>query len=89
MSSASNSEIHLTNLVQLLLATQDKELTCDELHDRVARYAEAVVDNDQLPADSEMLIQHLSICSDCREEFECLGPFSNLVSLRNFRMRFQ
>jgi len=72
MSSASNSEIHLTNLVQLLLATQDKELTRDELHDRVARYAEPVVDNDQLPADSEMLIQLLSICSDCREEFECL-----------------
>jgi len=72
MSSALNPEIHLTNLVQLLLATQDEELTCDDLLDRVARYAEAVVNGDQLPADSKLLIQHLSVCSDCLEEFECL-----------------
>lgn len=62
----------LVELLKLLRGTEAGEITCDELLDRVSRYAEAVAWNQPLPSESERIQQHLVICSECREEFDAL-----------------
>ena len=62
----------LRSLAGLLLNTRPDELTCEEWLDRVGGYAEAVAAGLPAPAGSVRVEQHLTLCAECREEFEAL-----------------
>ncbi len=62
----------LASLVEMLRLTQPNELTCDDLLDHVAKYADACAKDLPVPAGSEGVKHHLSICPECTEEFNAL-----------------
>jgi hypothetical protein len=66
------SDAHVRDLAEVLLNTRPDELTCDEWMDRVGGYAEAVASGAPAPAGSELVAHHISICPECREEFEAV-----------------
>lgn len=63
---------HLRELAGLLLNTRPDELTCEEWLDRVGGYAEAAAAGRPAPDGSELVTHHLTVCPECREEFEAL-----------------
>lgn len=62
----------LSSLVEMIRLTKPEELTCDDLLDHVASYAEACARDLPAPVGSEPVQQHLSICPECMEEFQAL-----------------
>ena len=66
------NEEQLKKLAQLLDATVEHEIDCDEMLDRVAAYLKALTDKSALPDRLQQVAQHLSICPECREEFRAL-----------------
>ena len=69
----------LSALVEMIRLTKPEELTCDDLLAYVATYADACVKDLPVPVGSEPVQQHLSICSECMEEFQSLV---NVLRLR-------
>lgn len=59
-------------LAQVALETRPDEITCDELLDRVARYAELVLAGHPVPPDLQPVEEHLRVCPECTEELEAL-----------------
>ena len=62
----------LDDLLRRVLATEPKELDCDGFLARVAPYLERLEQGGELSADLQSVSQHLSVCPECREEFEAL-----------------
>lgn len=62
----------LSALVEMIRLTNPEELACDDLLDHVATYADACAKDLPTPLGSESVQQHLSICSECMEEFQSL-----------------
>lgn len=62
----------LRMLSEALLHTHPRELTCDEWVDHVAGYMEAKLAGQSLPASAELVEQHISLCPECREEYNAL-----------------
>lgn len=62
----------LRALADLVLKTQADELTCDEWLDRAGGYLEAMAAGRPSPEGAELVRQHLTVCPECREEFDAL-----------------
>jgi hypothetical protein len=62
----------LSSLVEMIRLTKPEELTCDDLIDHVAGYADACARDLPAPAGSEAVQQHLLLCCECMEEFQAL-----------------
>ena len=59
-------------VMQQLAATQDVELSCDEILALMDECAEAVLRGEDLARVVPLFEKHIQMCGDCREEFEAL-----------------
>lgn len=68
--SLSDSEI--ARLLRLVGQTEDGELNCEQCLALVAEFAETQLAGKSIPAVLRAVEQHLSVCGECREEYEAL-----------------
>lgn len=66
----SNKE--LEGLLRLVGLTNDKEINCEQCLAVVAEFAEQELAGRSVAEGLKMVEQHLSVCSECREEYEAL-----------------
>lgn len=62
----------LKRLIGSVLATEDKEITCDECFQHVDRFAELTLAGEDAGKVLPLVKAHLDRCPDCRAEFEAL-----------------
>jgi len=62
----------LRELLRLVQVTEPHELDCDAFLARVATLLEVVAAEKELPAELRPVAQHLSVCPECKEEFDAL-----------------
>lgn len=62
----------LKMMIETIHNTRDQELTCDECLDQLDVFAEQTLAGKNPEEAIPMVQDHLSRCSDCREEFEAL-----------------
>jgi hypothetical protein len=65
-----NQEID--GLMQLVSLTKDDEIDCEQCLAAVAEFAEQQLAGRSISAGLEAVAHHLSICGECREEYEAL-----------------
>jgi hypothetical protein len=68
--SPSNKEIN--ELMRLIRLTKDDEINCEQCLALVAEFAEQVLAGQSIPAGLQAVEHHLSLCAECREEYEAL-----------------
>ena len=66
------SKNEIDSLLKLIGQTEEFELNCEECLALVSEFAEAQLMGKSIPAGLEIVEQHLSICPECREEYEAL-----------------
>ena len=52
--------------------TKDQEIGCEECYRRVAEFADSALGDLPMTERLEAVRHHLSVCAECREEFEAL-----------------
>lgn len=62
----------IQNLLDVVRATQDVEIDSDHCLLQIAEFAETSLLGKPAPEALKAVEQHLSICRECREEFEAL-----------------
>jgi hypothetical protein len=62
----------MRKMLLMLAATRASELSCDDVYALLDQFAEAVMHGDPLTEIMASIEQHLSVCPDCREEYEAL-----------------
>ena len=62
----------IRKLLDVVRATQAVEIDCDDCLLQVGEFAEAYLIGKPVPEGLKAVEQHLSICNECREEFEAL-----------------
>ena len=60
------------SLKKVLSITRDEEINCNECLDRVAEFAERELQGVPVSAALEAVEHHLTLCVECREEYESL-----------------
>lgn len=63
---------HIQSLTRLLEITRDDEINCNEFLDCVAEYAEHEIAGNIPEGVYDKVRHHLSLCVECREEYEAL-----------------
>ena len=66
------SKQKIESLIQLISATRDEELTCDDCLSEMAQFAEEKLAGKSVQQSQQAVIHHLENCDECREEFEAL-----------------
>jgi uncharacterized protein with PIN domain len=66
------SRKEIAELVRLIGLTKDEEIDCERCLALVAEFAERELAGRSVPAALESVAHHLSICSECCEEYESL-----------------
>ncbi len=66
------SKQEIDRLLQLVGLTNDRELNCEECLALVAEFAEQQLAGKSISTSMKAVEQHLSICDECREEYEAL-----------------
>ncbi len=66
------SKKEIDGLLRLIGLTTDDEIDCERCLALVAEFAERELAGRTIPAGLEAVAHHLSICAECREEFEAL-----------------
>ena len=72
----------IKGLAHLIGLTREQEMNCNECLDRVAEFAECELTGKPIPDALEAVSHHLSLCTECREEYEAL--FSALGKIEGF-----
>jgi len=62
----------IKDLMFLLSITREHELNCNECLDKVAEFAECSLAGKPMPDALEAVRHHLTLCAECREEYEAL-----------------
>lgn len=62
----------IEELLRLIKSTQDDELNCDQCVAPIAEFAERELASKSVREGLRAVEHHLSICSECREEYEAL-----------------
>jgi hypothetical protein len=62
----------LKTLLKMIIDTREVEIDCDEVHNVVDIYAEAVARGEDPNEILPLVKQHLEICKPCLEEYEAL-----------------
>ncbi len=60
------------DLVRLVRLTRDEEINCEECLSLVAEFAEHALAGKSIPEGLDAVEHHLSVCAECREEYEAL-----------------
>jgi hypothetical protein len=66
------SKDETNDLIRLVGLTKDAEINCEECLALVAEFAEQQLAGRSIAEGLETVEQHLSICGECREEYEAL-----------------
>jgi predicted anti-sigma-YlaC factor YlaD len=66
------SREEIAELLRLVGLTRDEEIDCERCLALVAEFAERELEGRSIPAGLEAVEHHLSICAECREEYEAL-----------------
>ncbi len=66
------SKKEIDELLRLVSLTEDNELNCDQCLSLVAEFAEQQLHGKTLHDGLQAVQQHLSVCGECREEYEAL-----------------
>lgn len=67
-----DDEKDLEKLLGLIKNTRDGEIDCGAFLEQVAAYVERVAESENAAALMPQIAQHLTVCPECREEFEAL-----------------
>jgi predicted anti-sigma-YlaC factor YlaD len=62
----------IQKMLDVIRATRDVEIDCDACLNQVGEFAESHLNGKAVPEGLRAVEQHLSICGECREEFEAL-----------------
>ena len=66
------SKDEIDGLLRLIGLTRDDEIDCERCLALVAEFAERELAGQSIPAGLEAVAHHLSVCVECREEYEAL-----------------
>ena len=66
------SREQIAELLRLIGLTRDEEIDCERCLALVAEFAERELAGRSIPTGLEAVAHHLSICAECREEFDAL-----------------
>ena len=66
------SKKEVDELLRLVGATADREINCDECLAIVAEFADRAVTGRSIPEGLKAVEHHLSVCSECQEEYAAL-----------------
>lgn len=66
------SKEEVEGLMQLIGLTTNAEINCEQCLALVAEFAERKLAGKSIPDSLQVLEQHLTICAECREEYEAL-----------------
>jgi len=66
------TQAHLNSLIQMVIHTEDEELSCDEVFELLDQYAELNIEGQEAAGLLPLVKEHLERCKDCREEYEAL-----------------
>jgi hypothetical protein len=72
---------HLERLARAVADTAPEELDCDAVLGLVGGYLETIERGEDLDSELQMVRQHLSVCPECREEFDALLAYHRSVSV--------
>jgi hypothetical protein len=62
----------MKNMLDMVAPTQEKEITCDEVHALIDQFAEMIMHGEDPTHLMPFVQQHLDMCPDCCEEYEGL-----------------
>ncbi|MEW5941517.1 MAG: hypothetical protein AB1750_17775 [Chloroflexota bacterium] len=62
----------MTQLLQSLARTEEREISCDDVFAVLDQFVEAVLRGENVLLLMPLVRQHLDMCPDCREEYEAL-----------------
>jgi hypothetical protein len=66
------SKEELDALMRLVDLTKDSEINCEECLALVSEFAERQLADQSIPDRLKTVEHHLSLCAECREEYEAL-----------------
>ena len=66
------SKKEIDGLMRLVGITQDEEIDCQQCLSLVAEFAEQKLAGKSIPEGLKAVEHHLSVCGECREEYEVL-----------------
>ena len=66
------SKKEIENLMRLVGLTKDSEINCEDCLSVVSEFAERQLAGKSISAGLKAVEHHLSICEECREEYEAL-----------------
>ena len=66
------SRQEIDTLLRLISVTEDTELNCEQCLALVAEFAEQQLHGKPIHEGLQAVGQHLSVCDECREEYEAL-----------------
>lgn len=66
------SDNEIDGLLRLIGLTRESEIDCDQCLSRVAELAEQALAGRSIPESLEAVQHHLTLCPECREEYEAL-----------------
>ncbi len=59
-------------MIDMISNTREEELSCDDVHARIAQYADMALAGENVDEFLPLVSHHLDMCPDCREEYEAL-----------------
>ena len=62
----------MQKMLGMIERTRDDEYSCDQVHELMDQFAEAVARGQDAAQLMPLIRHHLDMCPDCREEFEAL-----------------
>lgn len=62
----------LVMMLEMLVKTEAHEITCNDVGDALAEFAELHQQGQDVKNLMPLIHQHLELCPDCREEYEAL-----------------
>lgn len=65
-------EQSVERLMNLLCVTQDDELSCEEVYNRLDEYVDCLMSKQDVGSVRPLLEKHLGFCADCRDELDAL-----------------
>lgn len=66
------SKQEIDGLMRLIGLTRDDEINCEQCLALVAEFVELKLAGKSIPESLQAVEHHLSICAECREEYEAL-----------------
>lgn len=62
----------MRKMLRMVEQTRDDEYSCDQVHELLDQFAEAIARGEDVAKLMPLVQRHLDMCPDCREEFEAL-----------------